>query len=66
MLICSRRWWRPRTFAQGDFDYSGTVDVNNLGILATRWQQALVPPSALFMASRASSRARPVIDQIAL
>jgi hypothetical protein len=47
--ILATNWQQsPRTFSQGDFDYSGTVDVNDLGILASHWQQQLAPPNAPF------------------
>lgn len=34
-----------RTFSQGDFDYNGTVNSNDLGILAANWQTRLDPPA---------------------
>jgi hypothetical protein len=38
----------PRTFGQGNFDYSsdGSVDIGDLGILASAWQKQL-PAAAL-------------------
>jgi hypothetical protein len=46
--ILASNWQQsPRTFSQGNFDYSANllVDVNDLGILATFWQTALPPLS---------------------
>ncbi|HEY7089558.1 MAG TPA: PQQ-dependent sugar dehydrogenase, partial [Tepidisphaeraceae bacterium] len=34
----------PRTFSQGDFDYNGVVNVDDLNILASHWQQSLAAP----------------------
>jgi hypothetical protein len=47
--ILASNWQQsPRTFSQGNFDYSpdGLVDVADLGILASHWQQQLAAPSA--------------------
>jgi hypothetical protein len=38
-VIASNWQQSPRTFAQGDFDYKGTVNVNDFGILASHWRQ---------------------------
>jgi hypothetical protein len=57
--ILASNWQQsPRTFSQGNFDYSpdGLVDVADLGILASQWQQSLALPSA---PAPASGRARP-------
>jgi hypothetical protein len=35
-----RAWW------QGDFDYTGLVDIVDLGIVGTNWQKYLAPPSS--------------------
>jgi type VI secretion system secreted protein Hcp len=46
--IFASNWQQsPRTFSQGNFDYSanGLVDVNDLGILASNWQKQLPQPS---------------------
>jgi hypothetical protein len=34
-----------RTFAQGDFNYDGRVDLRDLNILAARWQYTLPSPA---------------------
>jgi hypothetical protein len=59
--ILASNWQQsPRTFAQGNFDYSadGLVDVNDLGILASNWQNVL--PSAARRA--ASARSTRILD----
>jgi len=42
-ILASNWQLSPRTFSQGNFDYSsnGLVDVNDLGILASNWQKTL-------------------------
>jgi uncharacterized delta-60 repeat protein len=47
--VLASNWQQsPRTFSQGNFDYSadGLVDVADLGILASSWQKELAEPSA--------------------
>jgi hypothetical protein len=67
--VLASNWQQsPRTFSQGNFDYSpdGLVDVADLGILASQWQQQLVAPTA--PARQASvdlaHRARRLIHQV--
>jgi hypothetical protein len=31
-------------WTDGDFDYNGTIDVNDLGLLATNWQAGVISP----------------------
>jgi hypothetical protein len=47
-ILASNWQLSPRTFCQGNFDYSGDglVDVGDLGILASSWQKQLPAPSA--------------------
>jgi uncharacterized delta-60 repeat protein len=57
--ILASNWQQsPRTYSQGNFDYSpdGLVAVNDLGLLASHWQQTLAPPSAPFSAPVQPSR----------
>jgi Rhamnogalacturonan I lyases beta-sheet domain/Bacterial Ig-like domain len=60
--ILASNWQQsPRTFSQGNFDYSanGLVDVNDLGILASQWQQTLGNAAVPSPSTRLPSR-RPV------
>jgi hypothetical protein len=66
-ILASNWQASPRTFAQGNFDYSpdGLVDVADLGILASNWQAQLAAPSAPFaLAPRRAVRGERLIEQV--
>jgi hypothetical protein len=68
--VLASNWQQsPRTFSQGNFDYSpdGLVDVADLGILASQWQQSLSEPSAASSARRSGPvRGARLIDQVSV
>jgi hypothetical protein len=66
--ILASNWQQsPRTFSQGNFDYSanGLVDVADLGILASHWQQSLpVAASSRVGPPRTPTRTIRLIDTL--
>jgi len=50
-----------KTFAQGDFNYDGTVDLTDFTILAAKFNQSLAAPGATAAVSRLAAPA-PVAD----
>jgi hypothetical protein len=62
--ILATNWQQsPRTFSQGNFNYSadGLVDISDLGILATNWQASL-SAAASGDRSRPAPRAKRIAD----
>jgi hypothetical protein len=51
------RFNQPGTYSQGDFNYSGTVEIGDFAILASRFNQSLGRPS---FAPAAAAAAGPV------
>ena len=46
-LRLATSWQTSGNWINGDFDYSGFVDVTDLGLLATNWQQGVSSPLSL-------------------
>jgi hypothetical protein len=65
--ILASNWQQsPRTFSQGNFDYSldGLVDVADLGILASNWQSNLPMPSLPIPTARRPRSVGRLVDLI--